>query len=200
MSRTMITFAFALASATSYAQPGATLTGDTRLACEAMLCLSSGQPPHECDPALQRYFSIKHKKLSDTLKARQDFLNLCPMQSSNANSNSNSGSLGAVPANAATRCDVAALNDTNLVGAEDGSIYISNAMPSYCTAYTGSGYANPITLPLYVGDPTRGGFWVDPLLYDQALRDYNARGGYSAGGTLVPYDTRPTPAGAQVGP
>ena len=33
------------------------LTGDTRFACEAMLCLASGQRPDECTPSLQRYWS-----------------------------------------------------------------------------------------------------------------------------------------------
>lgn len=34
------------------------LTGDTRLACEAILCLSTGERPSECQPAIRRYFSI----------------------------------------------------------------------------------------------------------------------------------------------
>lgn len=54
------------------------LTGDMRLACEAILCLSSGDRPSECAPSIQRYFSIQHKKWKDTLNARRDFLNLCP--------------------------------------------------------------------------------------------------------------------------
>ena len=49
------------------------LTGDVRLACEAILCLSSNQRPPECDPSIQRYYSIKHKKWQDTLRARQNF-------------------------------------------------------------------------------------------------------------------------------
>ncbi len=53
-------------------------TGDTKAACEAVLCLSSGQRPSECAPAIKRYFSIKMRKFSDTLKARKDFLKLCP--------------------------------------------------------------------------------------------------------------------------
>ena len=44
------------------------LTGDTKLACEAILCLSSSEKPHECDPAINRYFSIKAKKWKDTIK------------------------------------------------------------------------------------------------------------------------------------
>lgn len=55
------------------------LTGDVRLACEATLCLASGERPDECTPSLKRYFSIKHKRWRKTHKARQDFLKLCPI-------------------------------------------------------------------------------------------------------------------------
>lgn len=55
------------------------LTGDVRLSCEAILCLSSAQKPGECQPSLSRYFSIKAKKLKDTIKKRKDFLKLCPV-------------------------------------------------------------------------------------------------------------------------
>lgn len=58
-----------------------TLGGDTRAACEALMCLMApGSLPHECDPPLQRYFSIKHKKWRDTANARQSFLDQCPKQ------------------------------------------------------------------------------------------------------------------------
>ncbi|KQH96170.1 TrbM/KikA/MpfK family conjugal transfer protein [Campylobacter coli] len=56
------------------------LTGDTRLACEAILCLSSGTRPGECSSSLARYFSIKFKKPWKTVNARRAFLNLCPVQ------------------------------------------------------------------------------------------------------------------------
>ncbi|KAA3682728.1 conjugal transfer protein TrbM (plasmid) [Campylobacter fetus] len=55
------------------------LTGDTKLACEAILCLSSATRPLECDPALSRYFSINAKKWSDTVRKRRNFLKLCPV-------------------------------------------------------------------------------------------------------------------------
>ncbi|MGV8294568.1 TrbM/KikA/MpfK family conjugal transfer protein, partial [Pseudomonas aeruginosa] len=57
------------------------LEGDERLACEAILCLSTGKRPSECSPSISRYFGIKKKKLSDTLDARRDFLSLCPASS-----------------------------------------------------------------------------------------------------------------------
>ncbi|EDP6893718.1 conjugal transfer protein TrbM [Campylobacter lari] len=56
------------------------LSGDTRLACEAILCLSSGTRPSECSSALTRYFSIHFKKPWKTINARKAFLNLCPVQ------------------------------------------------------------------------------------------------------------------------
>lgn len=58
---------------------GDLLTGDAKLACEAILCLSSGTRPEECSPSINRYFSIKEKKWSDTINARRNFLRLCPV-------------------------------------------------------------------------------------------------------------------------
>lgn len=55
------------------------LTGDTRLACEAILCLSSPVRPSECNPAIARYFGIHFKKPWKTIQARINFLNLCPI-------------------------------------------------------------------------------------------------------------------------
>ncbi|EFO9318182.1 hypothetical protein HL736_001189 [Campylobacter lari] len=58
------------------------LTGDTRLACEAMLCLASPIKPAECSTAIARYFAIKFKKPWKTINARKSFLNLCPVDNS----------------------------------------------------------------------------------------------------------------------
>lgn len=65
--------------------------GDVKLACQATLCLSSGQRPEECDPALQRYFSINGK---DAANKRRDFLNQCPTGGQNNSSNSGGNSNG----------------------------------------------------------------------------------------------------------
>ena len=54
------------------------LTNEQKLACESILCLSSGDRPDECGPALNYFFSIKKKKLSDTRDARKSFLKKCP--------------------------------------------------------------------------------------------------------------------------
>ncbi|NYT60818.1 hypothetical protein H0A66_00545 [Alcaligenaceae bacterium] len=63
------------------------LSGTTRLACEAILCLSSSLQPGECAPSLSHYFDIKifHKgrlDWGDTVDARRAFLGMCPASSS----------------------------------------------------------------------------------------------------------------------
>lgn len=47
------------------------LTGDARTACEAILCLASGQRPDECTPAIKKLMSLKPWK-------RPGFLSKCP--------------------------------------------------------------------------------------------------------------------------
>ena len=49
----------ALGSTAGPASAQDVLTGDTRLACEAILCLSSGTRPSECTPSLSRYSRLK---------------------------------------------------------------------------------------------------------------------------------------------
>lgn len=56
------------------------LTGDPKLACEAIMCLSSGSPPHECQESLYRFFSINFEKPAQTVMARINFLNQCPLK------------------------------------------------------------------------------------------------------------------------
>lgn len=60
------------------AQAHADFTGDQKLACEAVLCLSTGKRPDECTPSVQRYLSIKFKKSWKTAAKRQEFLEMCP--------------------------------------------------------------------------------------------------------------------------
>lgn len=57
------------------------LTGDTKLACEAKMCLSvPNNRPVECNEAIHRYLSISFKSASKTARKRQEFLDKCPMQ------------------------------------------------------------------------------------------------------------------------
>lgn len=53
-------------------------TGDKKLACEAVMCLSTGKRPDECDPSIQKYLSIHYKKAWKTAAKRKAFLEMCP--------------------------------------------------------------------------------------------------------------------------
>lgn len=149
------------------------LTGDTRLACEAVLCLSTGTRPSECSSSLSRYFGIRKKKLSDTLKARVDFLEMCPA----SNQTPEMTSLVRAIAHGAGRCDAASLNRSlTYWSGDDGQVYIGNQLPDYCTRYTGHQYTDLADgQARYVGVPERGGHWVEPGDYDRALAAYNER-------------------------
>jgi len=181
MKRLFITAVFGsmtLGSAPVYADE---FTGDVRLACEAILCLSTGQRPGECSPSLHRYFNITAKKLSSTLKKRRNFLNLCPAASTDGNMQSLVNAI----VNGAGRCDAAALNASLRVWSHDRynynddkpRTYIRNTMPRHCAAYTGNAYTDKTNLVTarYVGTPERAGFWVDAANYDTALAAYKAR-------------------------
>lgn len=150
------------------------LTGDTKLACEAVLCLASGTRPNECAPSLQRYFSISFKKFSDTLRGRSNFLSLCP----SSNQTPQMQALVSAQVNGAGRCDANSLNATlrGWAGSDPGYEFIYNTMPDYCTVYTSHAYTDfKGKLPRYVGLQDRGGYWVEPAGYDRALAEYNAR-------------------------
>ncbi|MDG6896491.1 hypothetical protein A6A19_00325 [Actinobacillus delphinicola] len=57
-------------------------TGDKKLACEAILCLSTGSRPAECRPSIKKFFSIHGKKPWKTIQLRKQFLELCPNDNS----------------------------------------------------------------------------------------------------------------------
>ena len=161
------------------------LTGLPRLACEAILCLSSPARPSECQPSLSHYFSINHKYWSETVAARRSFLRMCP-----ASKEPGMPELVDALASGAGHCDAAMLNTRNkrtayrshqvYRGADDGYVLyvtefqaIDNVKPLYCQVYEN----NQLTVDLstkYVGDPFKGGFWVHAKDYDQALRKWQA--------------------------
>lgn len=149
------------------------LTGDTKLACEATLCLSSGTRPGECGPSLSRYFGISKKKWKDTVKARRNFLNQCPVSSKPG-----MPSLVESIVNGAGRCNASLLNSVlarrvtvrvcreNYRYWEEDACHndiitvIDNALPSYCKSYSGHQYTYGVGVR-YVGDKMKGGRWVD---------------------------------------
>ena len=176
-----------LAPAFSHAGEGK-LSGDTKLACEAILCLSSGTRPQECAPSLARYFGISHKKIHKTISARKNFLHLCP-----------TGGEEGMPqlidaiAEGAGRCDAAELNRVmrrtitvrqcepekvpkRANNAQSSMIFspthksrqkcqdvkktvVLNIKPAYCNAYHNHGWTR--TGVEYIGDPKNGGRWAD---------------------------------------
>jgi len=159
------------------------LTGDTRLACEAVLCLSSGTRPGECAPSLARYFGIKFDKPWDTIKARIDFLNMCP-----AHNEPGMPSLITAIANGAGQCDATYLNRFNKIKMNRKECtkdrftreqtcttkeveLISNKKPAYCQIYESHEYTDLNTR--YVGDMRIGGRWADANEYDSVLQRYN---------------------------
>jgi hypothetical protein len=169
-----VAVALGAAASSANAQDVDVLSGDTRLSCEAILCVSTGQRPSECTPSLNRYFGIKKKKLSDTLEARLEFLEKCPI----ANQTPQMSALVRAVSRGAGRCDAASLNSTLQMwtGGDGGELYISNRMPDYCAAYTGHAYTDfSQTLPKYVATPENGGYWVEAKDYERALAEYNAR-------------------------
>lgn len=153
----------------AYAQAaGNLLTGDTRLACEAIMCLASTQRPHECNPAIQRYLGINFKKPGDTARARIVFLNQCPA----SNQSPEMQAFVMTLAQGSGQCDAESINRIN--AGYDGTI--RDVMPSDCRAYAGNTYTGGLVkLPRYVGVPARGGYWVEQGQYEQALAQYNAR-------------------------
>lgn len=145
-------------------------TGDVRLSCEAVLCLSSGTRPSECSPSLKRYFSINHKKLSDTINARRDFLKICPA----SNQDDKMRTLVNDISNGAGRCDAASLNLSLMAwNWNSDERIISNKMPDYCSSYANNTYTD-INTARYVGTPENGGYWVESENYEQAVLEYNA--------------------------
>lgn len=149
------------------------LQGDTRLACEALLCLSSGQVPGQCGPSLSRYFGIVCEKPWETLQARRNFLNLCPQ----SNQTPAMSQLTTAIAYGAGRCDAVSLNKMIIPDPKrDLVFFISDKMPGYCQAYVNHEFTDLAeTTPRYVGIPERGGRWVEAKDYDAALKAYNAR-------------------------
>ena len=122
------------------------LTGDTKLACEALLCLSSSERPSECQESLHRYFSIHHKKPHRTIEKRRNFLKMCPA----VDDDEQMPSLVNAIANGAGKCDLASLNQNaafqcrSWYDRETGErrSYCNPQLPSYCSAYYNHAYTD----------------------------------------------------------
>lgn len=137
------------------------LTGKVKLACEAILCLSTGSPPNECSPSLSEYFSIDFDDFSDTIQGRLDFLSLCPVSGQTPQMKSLVNAI----AHGAGRCDAASLNATLVTysGTGMGGIgegCISGTKPSYCTTWEGHEFSTELKGGAhYVIDPPKTSYW-----------------------------------------
>lgn len=158
-----------------------TLQGDVRLACEAILCLASGVQPAECDPSLNRFYSIIRPKYSWTIAARLAFLRQCPV----AYQTPEMQSLVNAESNAYNRCDADSLNellkkyityrccDLNGDTCWDHVVtYIANDKPSYCRVLENHEYTR-LNTATYVGEPLMNGYWTPKSNYDDELVRYN---------------------------
>ncbi|RBQ27644.1 TrbM/KikA/MpfK family conjugal transfer protein [Arcobacter sp. CECT 9188] len=134
------------------------LTGDTKLSCEAILCLSSSTRPSECSPSLSRYFSINHKKWSDTIKARGNFLKLCPVGSDAEKDSEFTNLRDNIIKNLKSGCDLDELNIVITKFGENDDSYtaynqISPHLTKSCKALASSKYTD--IRPIYTCDPNR---------------------------------------------
>lgn len=135
------------------------LTGKVKLACEAILCLSTGSPPNECSPSLSEFFSIDFADFSDTIQGRINFLDLCPVSAETPQMKSLVNAI----ANGAGRCDAASLNATlvsytgGMGGIGQGCI--QGTKPAYCAAYEGHEYTDLNGGAKYIIDPPKTGYW-----------------------------------------
>lgn len=129
------------------------LTGDTKTACEVLLCLSSNTRPSECSAPISKYFSIKiyhHGSFSPgrTISARKNFLQLCPVSSQD----NKMASLVDAMANqlGENLCKARELNKTvDKRRGKNGTTYRTTAtLPAYCDALFNHEYTN-LKLPKY---------------------------------------------------
>lgn len=145
---------------------GPDLNDDEKDACSALLCLagSASQRGSDCNPPLDRYYSIKKKKLSDTLDARRSFLRICPK----SDTDPTLSLMVRLFSEGAGRCDAAELNRNEIwegTGGDAGATWlgISDKMPDYCSAmyniFAPDYYRTD--MPIYVGTMGVDGHWVD---------------------------------------
>lgn len=155
LTKLAVATATVLAALAGGAQAQAVLTGDARLACEAVLCLATGTRPTECAASLTRYFSISSRRWRDTVRGRFNFLQLCPR-----GGDPQMDSLVRAQAEGAGQCDAAGLNAQGYWDYVTGNWVIPDTMPASCTAYVSHPYTYNL-VPVYRGTPGVDGMWYD---------------------------------------
>ena len=182
-------------TATSSITPsGQTLEGLPGLACQAILCLSSSLQPSECTPSLNHYFGIQifNKHGLDwgaTVAARRMFLGMCPASDAPGMADR----IDAI-ANGAGKCDAQSLNSafaatsfryrkksTGIWGSDDATNFdvesiptvSQNILPRYCVTYNEHAWTYELSVK-YVGDPLKGGYWVNAKDFEPAQARWQA--------------------------
>jgi len=153
-------------------------TGDAATACEVILCLAgsagAGGRVVECIPPIRKFLtSFIPPRL---FTKRLNFLKLCPMGSAGER-DPNMQSLLPILVNAPHDnegvCNAGAVNRVNTVSLGDGETIIANTMPGECSGYFNHPYTDlQERVPVYVGEPSEGGFWASQEDYPAALALY----------------------------
>ncbi len=118
---------------------GGKLSKEQEIACEAVLCLSSGQRPDECDRSIKKYFKIKAKKPWKTLRKRKRFLKKCP----SGNYEGKDEHLDAL-AEGGGNCDIPAL----VAELNTNEPPYTLAIPAYCQSLASHEYTTGHELPV----------------------------------------------------
>lgn len=139
----------------------ADLEGDVKLACEAILCFSSGSRPGECAPSLHRYFKIDAKKLSSLIKKRIRFLSLCPIVDEDPEMKSLANIIG----HGAGFCDAEVLLPKLNCAGGNTSFNIGQCLtdiPEMCKSYSNHQFTVGLGLPVSKQVCEEIGFWGLP--------------------------------------
>ncbi len=164
------------------AQAADVLGGDEKIACEVILCLSSGSRPSECSPPLSHFYSIKAKRPDKTIRKRINFLKLCP------DGGGVPDSYRTVLATSGQICDMPSLlgylnAPANGAGGGPGR----RAIPAHCQLYADHRWTHEIALPVRqqwcatfsLGEGDRENRciyrWIDPRQSAPVLTDAQVR-------------------------
>ena len=118
------------------------LTGDMRLACEAILCLSSGDRPSECAPSIQRMNRLINTLVNGAGRCDAKELNRVMRRSYQEQVCQRTNHKD---------------NDCRMIT----KYYISYDKPSYCTEYFNHEWTTAEDKVHFIGTEKKGGKWVD---------------------------------------
>lgn len=172
------------------------LTGDSKTACEVILCLSSsvGRGISECQAPLRRYFSIWDKKPHKKLAKRHAFLNLCP----SANENAKMAALTTAIVNQEYACDAQTLNEKLVKRSgrfKSRRYQISGSLPSFCQALYDHEFTEyNLKRPKYVCDPNK---WYSRVDWERGLERVVVSSKYNAKRDMYDTVTKDVPINKQ---